>query len=120
LKKAMIVVGCIIGVCILYFTNPENTGWLPKCWFYQLTGLKCPACGTQRAIYQLLHFNFIAAFQCNPFLIISLPYASALVILHWFVAADKLGKLRAFCFHHTTVDIYLLLVILWWIVRNLI
>jgi len=120
LKKAIIIVGCIIGIGTFYFINPENTVWLPKCWFYQLTGLQCPACGTQRAIHQLLHLNFIEAFRYNPFLIISLPYASALVVLQWFVASDKLQKLRTFCFHHTTVNIYLTLVILWWIVRNLI
>jgi hypothetical protein len=52
-------------------------------------------------------------------LIISMPYAWALVVLQWFDTHNKLQKLKRFCFHHTTVNIYLILIILWWIIRNL-
>ena len=120
MKRTIIVLVIVFGIGILYFVNPEHITWLPKCWFYKLTGLQCPACGTQRAIHQLLHLNFIAAIRYNPFLIISLPYVSALVGFQWFYKGKKLQKLRIICFHHTTVNIYLILLVLWWIVRNIV
>jgi len=119
-KRTIILLVVIFGIIALFFVNPEYYKWVPKCWFYQLTGLQCPACGTQRALHQLFHLHFSKAFSYNPFLIISLPYASMLVILQWFVKQDKWQKLRRFCFHHTTINVYLILIILWWIVRNLI
>ena len=45
-----------------------------KCMFYQTTGLYCPGCGTGRAIHQLIHLNFIEAFQYNQIFIILLPF----------------------------------------------
>lgn len=120
MKKAIIVLVVIFGIGILYFANPEYYKWFPKCWFYQLTGIQCPACGTQRAIYQLLHLNIVAAFKYNPFLIISLPYALALIIFQWFYKGNKLRKFQKFCFHSTTINTYLALLLLWWVVRNII
>ena len=104
---------------ILYFFNPESSIWFPKCPFYLLTGYQCPACGIQRAAYQLLHLHFKEAFNYNPFLVISVPYALLLVSVTWIVPQPKLSKLRAFCYHTITVRTYALLTAIWWIVRNI-
>ena len=40
-----------------------------------ITGLNCPGCGTARGLHQLLHGNFVAAFEFNPLLVILLPIA---------------------------------------------
>jgi hypothetical protein len=119
-KKLAILLALTAGICILYLVNPEHSLWLPKCYFYKLTGLECPACGTQRAIHQLLHLNIAAALGYNPFVMVSFPYLASLVAVQWFDAGNKLQKLRTFCFHHTTVNVYLLLVVLWWVIRNII
>jgi hypothetical protein len=118
MKKVLILFAIIFGGIVLYFVAPEDTAWLPKCGFYMLTGLKCPACGSQRALHQLLHLHFKAAFRYNPFLILSWPYAAALVYLQWFHKGNKLNKIKSLCFHRTTVNAYLLLMIAWWILRN--
>ena len=119
-KIVIIVAVIVVGAVILYFSNPEKTIWLPKCPFYMLTGLKCPACGTQRALYNLLHFNIQKAFHYNPFMLISIPYAATLVIVTWFDPKGKLEKIKSLCYNHITVYIYLILIVLWWIVRNII
>jgi hypothetical protein len=118
LKKTVIIVACIVGIGILYFANPEYTVWAPKCLFYKLTGFQCPACGTQRALHQLLHCNFTGAFHYNSFLIISMPYLTSLVAVCWFDTGNRLKKLRDFVHNTTTVNTYLMLLVLWWIARN--
>lgn len=84
-----------------------------------LTGLECPACGSQRAIHQLLHGNVIAALKYNSFLLVSLPYLFVLL----FARLDlngKFQKIKDFCYSSVVVNVYLVLIVVWWIVRNLI
>jgi len=119
-KKAGAILLIVAGAVILYFFNPEKTVWLPKCPFYLLTGFRCPACGTQRAIYNLLHFNIRKAFSFNPFMLISVPYATTLVVVTWLDPNRKTGKMKKICYNPITIYIYLILMVLWWIIRNII
>lgn len=64
----------ISGVCYLYYSfNPTEHSFFLPCPLRYATGLECPGCGSQRAIHQLLHGNFKAAWSLNPFLIFSIP-----------------------------------------------
>ncbi|MDY4043358.1 MAG: DUF2752 domain-containing protein [Marinifilaceae bacterium] len=105
---------------VLFLVNPEKSIWIPKCPFYVLTGLQCPACGTQRAIHQFLHLNFQAAFAYNPFMIISIPYLLALATVEWFDPHHKLQRLKTFCHDRRVIYTYIVLFFAWWIIRNLI
>ena len=118
-QSIIIIISIIAFAAILYFFNPEDTIWLPKCPFYVLTGYQCPACGGQRAIFQLLHGNLKEAFFFNPFLVISLPYAVLLILVTWFIPKDKCVKLRKVCYHRITALTYVAVFIVWWIVRNI-
>lgn len=40
---------------------------------YTTTGIYCPGCGAQRALYHLLHGDIVAALRCNLLLVASLP-----------------------------------------------
>jgi hypothetical protein len=40
----------------------------PKCWFRQLTGLPCPACGATRSALALVHGDLGSAISHNPLL----------------------------------------------------
>lgn len=75
----------------LYFTNPANPGsWLPRCPFNFLTGLDCPACGSTRMVYALLHGDLSAAWHYNPVMLTAgLPFL-AWLWLRWF-RADRKG-----------------------------
>ena len=57
----------------LFVFEPGRTGIFPACPFRALTGLTCPGCGSTRALHQLLHGNFVAAFELNPLMVLVLP-----------------------------------------------
>jgi hypothetical protein len=84
-----IVVGlAIVGTSILFWFDPASYGFYPVCLFHRTTGLLCPGCGSLRALHQMLHGNFAAAFRFNPLLVISLP------LLIWFGALFAIKTLR--------------------------
>lgn len=85
-----------------------------------LTGLKCPGCGSQRAVHHLLNFEIDKAFQQNQLLIISIPY----ILLGFVIDFTKnpstlLIKIRKVLFGYHAILIVLFIVITFWITRNL-
>lgn len=118
--KKLFIVSLLGGLILLYLINPEHSAYLPKCPFYMLTGFECPACGTQRAIHQLLHFHFKEAFRYNPFLLVSLSYLTAFVWTEWFDSRRRFPRFHTFCRHRYVLYTYLTLIMLWWIGRNVI
>ena len=107
----------IIGI-IYYFFNPTVAVWMPKCVFKKLTGWDCAACGNQRAFHALLHGHFCEAFHYNPFAIISVPYLLLIIFTTFSTSAIAL-KWRRYVQHRITILTYLVLLILWWIGRNI-
>jgi len=80
----------VASALLLYFFNPTQVGFYPKCMFHAWTGLDCPGCGGLRAAHQLLHGHFAAAFRFNPLLICLLPLA--LVYGSWYFLARLQSK----------------------------
>jgi hypothetical protein len=66
-------VGIAAGLTLLFLLDPASTRVFPACPFHRLTGLHCPACGSTRALHQLLHGRPAAAFDLNPFFVVLLP-----------------------------------------------
>jgi hypothetical protein len=62
------------GAVYLFLFEPGRTGFFPLCPFRLLTGLQCPGCGTTRALHELVHGHFLAAFMLNPLLLIATPF----------------------------------------------
>ena len=73
---------------VLFFFNPSQFAFYPVCAFHRTTGLLCPGCGSLRALHQLLHGHFAAAFHFNAFLVCSLPF------LAWLALRFAMLKLR--------------------------
>jgi hypothetical protein len=61
------------AVVVLYLYDPTTNGFYPVCLLHQTTGLLCPGCGTLRALHQLTHGNFAAAWGFNPLVVSLLP-----------------------------------------------
>ena len=108
----------IVAIPMLYFFNPADSGLYPLCPFHWLTGLYCPGCGSLRAMHQLLHGHLIAAFGLNPLMVLSLPFVICGFLSH--IAALKSGKpLLESRVPAIYIWIYLGIVLLFWIARNI-
>jgi len=108
-----------IGLVILYFlVNPSEVDFFPKCPLYLTTGLYCPGCGSQRATHQLLNFNLIGVVQQNALFLFSL----AIFGYHLIVSGVNLyfkKNIYNYLYHPKTPIIILVIVILFWVLRNI-
>jgi len=64
----------IAGAVYVFVFEPGRSGFFPACPFRFFTGLTCPGCGTTRALHELMHGHFLAAFMLNPLLVVALPF----------------------------------------------
>ena len=75
-KKELLTLGLLLvlgaAACVVLLLAPPGSPkskWLPKCIFYQWTGLYCPGCGATRAFSALLHGDIKASLHDNLLLI---------------------------------------------------
>ena len=75
-KKEMLTLGLLLvlgaAACVVLLLAPPGSPkskWLPKCMFYQWTGLYCPGCGATRAFSALLHGDIKTSLHDNLLLI---------------------------------------------------
>ena len=118
-KKTYILILVVVVAATIYFLyDPEDTSNpYPKCPFFMLTGWKCPGCGLQRAVHDLLHLDIAGAAHHNILLIVALP----LVCFFFFVDRMKtrLPRLYAFANHPVTTVVLIAIVLAWWVLRNI-
>lgn len=84
-KQELITLGLflLLGAvaCAVLLAAPPGSPrakWLPKCMFYQWTGLYCPGCGATRALSALIHGDITASLHNNILLI---PGGAMLAVL---------------------------------------
>ena len=106
----------IAGIAIYSTFDPSTVRFFPRCTFLTLTGLKCPGCGTQRAIHALLHGNFLEAVRFNAMMVASVP----LLALYGYAEIVRKSKPRFYNKVNSTPIILTIFVhvVLWWILRN--
>lgn len=119
-KILLITIGVIAVIVLLFLAlvDPATTVFAPKCMFRYLTGYDCPACGIQRSLHALLNGDAVTALRYNYFLLISIPYFIAVAITT-FCKADLIVKMGYYVQHPKVVRVILVLIIIWWIVRNI-
>ncbi|HZV68162.1 MAG TPA: DUF2752 domain-containing protein [Saprospiraceae bacterium] len=108
-----------IVVIILYgLFDPEKVAF-PKCPFREFTGWLCPGCGSQRAMHQVLHGHFGAAFHLNPLFIPGIVY-----IMVGYASAgffpEKWPYLQRTFYGLKAAYVSLAVIVVFWIGRNLI
>lgn len=84
--KLFLLAGIVAGAgvaAVMYFFNPAEHGFFPRCLFRMVTGWDCPGCGGLRATHQLLHGEVRAAFALNPLLVLALPLAAYFTARPW-------------------------------------
>ena len=119
-KKAAVIIALIIAAFFVLYCyktyNPTET-FFPRCPFFWLTGLKCPGCGSQRAIHQLLNFDIAAAFRYNACLVLFIPVLVFLLLAE--LLRDRYPGFYSVS-HHPALSWTLVgVIVLWWLVRNL-
>lgn len=115
----LITAGALLATAAvaLYRRGPGGMPWF--CPFHELTGLHCPGCGMTRAVYALLHGDFMQAMRMNGVGIFLLPVALVGLSLEaagwvrgrplaWRIPVGRRGSLAL-----------LLLVTGFWLLRNL-
>ena len=109
----------IITAIIVYGWWDPQVCSFPKCPIRSFTGWLCPGCGSQRAMYQVLHGHFSEAFYLNPLLLPAIGYALLGLI---FSAFDKKRwpAIRLKWYGSTAAWISLGIILVFWIGRNVV
>ena len=106
-------------IAFFYFmVNPSEVDLMLKCPLYSSTGIYCPGCGSQRAAHHLLHFNIVKAASNN----IIFLFALVALIYHYSIPLinQYFSKHFKSIFDSTkNLLIVLVLIILFWILRNI-
>ena len=121
-KKVIITVTAILVVTVIiifFYIDPDVYPFFPKCPFRVVTGLECPGCGSQRAFHQLLHFNIGGAFHQNPLVVIFGPYILLGLYIEYFGGKVKFPKVNNILFGKYAAIIILVVIIGFWIGRNI-
>jgi len=117
IKVLSILITGLAATFLLYTFNPADSLFYAPCLFHAITGLYCPGCGSLRAMHQLLHMHFSAAFKLNPLFVLSIPLLVYLLLRSRFFKPKKYSSnsdIPAFL-----IWIYLYVVALFWIIRNI-
>jgi hypothetical protein len=86
---------------------------------YQLSGWKCPGCGSQRAAHALLNGEWAMAWSYNPLLVLVLPY---LVVagLAEYAGIHLLGKSGSdFLNSRWVIWPFFVIILAYWMLRNI-
>lgn len=116
----LIITIALVGGVVYYLFSPLESSFFPKCPFHSITGLDCPGCGSQRALHYLTHFEIKKAFLSNPLLIMAIPYILTGIYFEYFGGKENYPRMRKILFGKNAAVIVLIVVLLFWIGRNLI
>jgi len=109
----------VTGLLWAYFVLDPKQHFFPKCPFLWLTGLKCPGCGSQRAVHQLLHGNFLEALSLNFLLVVSFPYVLFGLVLEYTHWGQQRFEIRRTWYGYRAALIALFVVLGFGILRNI-
>ncbi len=96
----------------LWYGLYAATGFLPRCVFRAATGLKCPGCGSQTFLLEILHGHWLDALSANPSIPVFILYLAAITqpfsrrVREWLTSPPALWVLLA-------------AILLWTVGRNL-
>ena len=110
----------IIGAYLYSQYNPEDYILFPKCPIYTLTGYKCPGCGSQRALHNLFHGNFLTAFMYNPLMILLIPYVFLGIYIEYIANKSNqlIVRLRDIFFEKWALLVLAVIILLYTMLRN--
>ena len=114
----VLVIAVLLVFGFIYFTlDPASSNLFPRCPFLQVTGYKCPGCGSQRAIHALLNGDIMGALGYNVMLIVAIPW----IALCLFAEGQRTRRPRLYERLNAPLLVWLFLVavLAWWLLRNI-
>ena len=118
-KKTTVFILAVIAVVVLVLVyallDPASLPF-PRCPFFAFTGFKCPGCGSQRALHQLLGLHLGEAFHYNAALIACIPLLAFLITADIF--KSRLPRLYNASRHPALGWTVLAAILAWWLLRN--
>ena len=107
-----------MGLGILFMFNPIDYGWMPRCLVKQFTGFSCPGCGLLRAVHAALHGRFAEAVSYNYWLVLTVPYVAALVVVRLLPKGAVKEKTQRLLGSRCVIGFYIATFLAWFVVRN--
>lgn len=108
-----------LSCTVVWVGDPTTPGGpFPVCPTKLLLGIDCPACGTLRMLYSLLHGDLLAAVKFNALTLAALVI-SALAYLAWTYGRLVGRRVWRWPDYRWAAPVLLLLVSVWFVVRNL-
>lgn len=101
---------------LLYALVDPALGYFPNCQIYRWTGVRCPGCGTQRALHALLGGRLGQALHYNYFLLVMLPVGLLYLALPRY--GERWPRLARLLRHPATLLLLALLTLGWVVLRN--
>ena len=119
-RMALIAVAAAFALmvaAVYFFYDPSTSRFFPRCPFLMATGMKCPGCGSQRAVHDLLNGDVAAAARHNAMMVAFIPVLAV-------YAAAEFRRTRAPRFYAALnapamVWTIFAVVMAWWIARNI-
>ncbi|MBO4427384.1 MAG: DUF2752 domain-containing protein [Bacteroidales bacterium] len=109
------VIAVVVLILVYALLDPASLPF-PRCPFLMLTGFKCPGCGSQRALHQLLGLHIGEAFRYNAALVVCIPLVAFLFAADLF--KKRLPRLYGASRHPALGWTVLAALLAWWLLRN--
>ena len=116
--KAVLLILSLVTIFVFFLILANYNIRIP-CIFKELTGFNCPACGSTRATVALFRLNFKEMIHYNLLYPLEIIYILQVGII-MFINYIKKGKLE-YTANTLVIDIiFLIILIIWGIVRNVV
>ena len=116
--SAAAIFAAVAALLGLYYFLYKKFGLGFPCLFNLITGLKCPGCGNTRAIDGLFHLQFAEALSYNymmPAEVLFIIYVTVRYTYNYI----KTGTRRLDVGCEPLAAVFLVLLLVWWVVRNI-
>ena len=117
-RRLLTVGGALLGLGLVYALWVRLTGLAIPCLFYTVTGRLCPGCGVTLMCLALLRWDWAAAWNANPVLLLILPVLAALAV-RMAVRYIRTGSTVGLKWENALLWTMTALLVIWGAVRNL-
>jgi hypothetical protein len=121
-KKWKMLIGLLVAAVVLgllYWFNPSETVYAPKCIFHSITGLSCPGCGMQRFLHAFMHGHFLEAIHYNYILIILIPYLILFGIEKFLLTGETKTRWKNVIEGRVMAIAMIIITPSWFVIRNI-